>query len=451
MISMLASEAAATVGADLIGEDVRFEGCTTDSRCIRDGQMFIALKGEHFNGHSFIGMAADAGAAAALIDETVAEPRLALIKSGGTRRAMGRLAGHWRSGFELPLIALTGSNGKTTVKEMITAILSQQATVLATQGNLNNDIGVPLTLFGLGGEHRYAVIEMGANHVGEIDYLSRMARPTVALITQCAPAHLEGFGSVEGVARAKGEIFNGLVEDGFAVINADDDYAGYWSDCVSGYRRITFGLEKESDVTAAPARTEPQSLKQNFLLRLFGNTVEVNLGLPGRHNIMNALAAAACCHAVGVPLDQIRSGLERVQPVKGRLEIKAVRNGTRVIDDSYNANPASLEAGLAVLSACSGRRWLVLGDMKELGEEAEPLHRRVGKLAREYGVERLFAVGKLTVHSVEEFGAGAEHFDDMESLIRALRSDMDSRTIILIKGSRSMTMEHIVDRLQGGA
>ncbi|MEX2524679.1 MAG: UDP-N-acetylmuramoyl-tripeptide--D-alanyl-D-alanine ligase [Gammaproteobacteria bacterium] len=446
---MFASEAAGTIGAELIGEDVRFEGCTTDSRQVRAGQMFIALKGERFDGHDFLDSAAAAGAAAALVEEAEAVARLPLLKAADVRRAMGTLAGYWRGCFDLPLIALTGSNGKTTVKEMIGAVLSQQAPVLATQGNLNNDIGVPLTLFDLGKEHRFAVIEMGANHPGEIDYLSHMARPTVALITQCAPAHLEGFGSVEGVAKAKGEIFHGLVHDGIAIINADDDYAGYWSGTVSGHRRITFGLKNNADVTADNIRFDPDSLQQTFSLHLAGSTFDVKLALPGRHNIMNALAAAACCHAVAIPPQQIQSGLERVSPVKGRLQVKMTSSGVRLLDDTYNANPASLEAGLAVLSGYPGRHWLVLGDMGELGEAAVTLHEQAGAMAREYDVERVFAAGELTANSVQAFGEGAEYFDDIESLIRAIQSGMDAGTTILIKGSRSMAMDRIVKRLLG--
>jgi UDP-N-acetylmuramoyl-tripeptide--D-alanyl-D-alanine ligase len=362
---------------------------------------------------------------------------------------MGELAGYWRGGFELPLIALTGSNGKTTVKEMLRAVLSLQAPVLSTCGNLNNDIGVPLTLFGLGGEHRFAVIEMGANHAGEIEYLSRMARPTVALITQCAPAHLEGFGSVAGVARAKGEIFRGLLEDGVAIINADDDYADYWSGSAADHRRISFGLRQPADVSAHSIRLDPGRGRQTFSLDLAGTAVDVSLALPGRHNVMNALAAAACCLAIAIPPRQIQAGLESMQPVKGRLQLHTTAGGVRLLDDSYNANPASLAAALAVLAEMPGRHWLVLGDMGELGEAAAALHRQAGEQARARGVERLYAVGELSAGAVQAFGAGAEHFADTAELLSALRRDLDADTTVLIKGSRAMAMDAIVERLLG--
>jgi len=274
-----------------------------------------------------------------------------------------------------------------------------------------------------------------------------MSRPAVALITQCAPAHLEGFGYVAGVARAKGEIFNGLSRDGIAIINADDEYAGYWSDSVSGHRQITFGLDNAADVTATGIRSEPESLRQSFLLQFEGGCIEVALPLPGRHNIMNALAAAACCLAVAVSPQRIKSGLERLTPVRGRLQVKKTAGGVRILDDSYNANPASLEAGLAVLAEYSGRRWLVLGDMGELGEAAAAWHEKAGSMAREYGVERIFAMGDLTVESVRVFGQEAMHFDDIESLVQAVQAAVDADTTILIKGSRCMAMDRVVDRL----
>ncbi len=447
MIRMRASDAARVTGAVLSGDDVRFDGCTTDSRNVNAGQLFIALKGERFDGHRYVGAAAAAGACAALVEEDVGDADLTLLRCGDSRRAMGDLAGYWRGCFDLPLIALTGSNGKTTVKEMIAAVVSRRAPVLATRGNLNNDIGVPLTLFGLGNEHRCAIIEMGANHAGEIDYLSRMARPTVALITQCAPAHLEGFESVDGVARAKAEIFRGLMQDGVAVINADDEYAGYWFESAGSHRRITFGLEQNADVSASDIQVDEDQQRQSFVLRLPGAAVDVTLAMPGRHNVMNALAAAACCCVVDIPPEVIRSGLEQCRPVTGRLQVKVSKAGVRVVDDSYNANPGSLRAGLEVLTAYPGRHWLVLGDMGELGESGPSLHEQVGELARESGVERLYALGPLTEHTVRGFGEGARHFDDAGDLLQALQADAGSRTSILVKGSRAMAMERIVNRL----
>jgi UDP-N-acetylmuramoyl-tripeptide--D-alanyl-D-alanine ligase len=447
MISMLLSAAATAIEARLHGSDVVFSGCSTDSRSLAPGALFIALRGERYDGHDFVAAARERGASAALVEEETDTGPLPLLIAPDTRAAMGRLAGHWRSGFDLPLIALTGSNGKTTVKEMISAILSQQAPVLATRGNLNNDIGVPLTLFGLGAEHRYAVMEMGANHPGEIDYLSRLARPTVALITQCAPAHLEGFGSIDGVARAKAEIFNGLLENGTAVINADDDYAGFWSDTASAYRRISFGLGGDADISATNLRFDADSGRQSFVLLTPDGDTEVSLALPGRHNVMNALAAAACCCAVGIPPAAIRDGLEHMAAIAGRLQMKRARSGMRVFDDTYNANPASLKAGLEVVAGYPGRHGLVLGDMGELGGEAAALHRQAGELARAGAVQKLYAIGELSRHAVQAFGDSARHFTDAGELVRAVKADLDPSWTVLVKGSRAMGMEKIVQRL----
>ena len=448
MISMLLSAAAAAIEARLHGEDVVFSGCSTDSRSLSAGALFIALRGERYDGHDFVAAARERGASAALVDEEGTETgSLPLLIVPDTRTAMGRLAAHWRAGFDLPLIALTGSNGKTTVKEMIAAILSQQAPVLATRGNLNNDIGVPLTLFGLGAEHRYAVMEMGANHPGEIDYLSRLARPTVALITQCAPAHLEGFGSVEGVARAKAEIFNGLMEHGTAVINADDDYGGFWSDAASAYRCISFGLGGDADISAVDLRFDTDSGRQSFVLLTPDGNIEVSLALPGRHNVMNALAAAACCSAVGIPPAAIRDGLQHMAAIDGRLQMKRTQRGMRVFDDTYNANPASLKAGLDVMAGYPGRHSLVLGDMGELGSQAPDLHRQAGELAHAEAVQKLYAIGELSRHAVQAFGAGARHFKDADELVRAMKAELDPSCTVLVKGSRAMGMEKIVQRL----
>jgi UDP-N-acetylmuramoyl-tripeptide--D-alanyl-D-alanine ligase len=444
---MLLSAAAAAVDGVISGGDVRFTGCGTDSRRLAAGELFIALCGERFDGHDFVAVARERGAAAALVQREAAAGALPQLKVSDTRAAMGQLAGHWRAGFDLPLIALTGSNGKTTVKEMITAVLAQRAPVLATRGNLNNDIGVPLTLFGLGAGHRYAVIEMGANHAGEIDYLSRLARPTVALITQCAPAHLEGFGSVDGVARAKSEIFHGLVENGTAVINADDAYAGLWSETAGPRRQIRFGLGPDAEVTATDIRPDPDGGRQTFTLRTPQGSADVGLAMPGRHNLMNALAAAACCLAVGVPPEIIAAGLVRVAAVPGRLQMKRSRHGMRIFDDTYNANPASLEAALEVLAAYPGRHVLVLGDMGELGEGSGELHWRAGEQARAAAVQQLYAIGELSRGAVQSFGTGARHFSDADTLTQALAAELDPSCTVLVKGSRAMGMERIVRRL----
>ncbi|MDZ7735343.1 MAG: UDP-N-acetylmuramoyl-tripeptide--D-alanyl-D-alanine ligase [Gammaproteobacteria bacterium] len=353
-----------------------------------------------------------------------------------TRPAMGTLASHWRHRFQCPLIAITGSNGKTTVKEMLRAILGGHGRVLCTSGNLNNDIGVPLTLYELDAEHDYAVIEMGANHPGEIDYLTRVARPDIALITQCAPAHLEGFGSVEGVARAKGEIFDGLGKDGCAVINADDAFADLWRRQNSDRRRLSFGLAADADVRATDIAANHDGGQSFHLITPLGDT-DVSLPLPGRHNVMNALAAAAAVTALEFSPETIATGLAGLQPVTGRLIRVPGRGGSVLIDDSYNANPGSLAAALEVLTAEPGRPWLVLGDMGELGSTAAALHSSAGEQARALGVERLYGIGELSRHAVTAFGAGARHFDSMADLIDRLKDDAGEGVVVLVKGSRA--------------
>lgn len=447
MIAMLLSEAANSLQANLRGADAAFSGCNTDSRTIEAGEMFIALRGERFDGHEYINQAIERGASAAMVDRELAYQTFPTLLVDDTRKGMGRLARRWREAFAIPLIAVTGSNGKTTVKEMLASILSTLAPVLSTKGNLNNDIGVPLTLFGLGDAHRYAVVEMGANHPGEIAWLTEIARPTVALITQCAPAHLQGFGSVAGVAKAKAEIFAGLQDEGIAIINADDKFASLWRTAAAANRQISFGISSAADVSAKEIRDVTELGGGIFMLSAPAGEIEINVPLPGRHNILNALAAAACCLAIDIPLASIKSGLEQMQAVKGRMQLKRGRNGARLYDDTYNANPASLEAALKVLNEQAGRRWLVLGDMGELGEMEKALHHRAGELARQYGIERLYTLGQLSQEAVAGFGKQGRHFNREQDLIDVLQKGLDQDITLLIKGSRAMSMERIVAAL----
>jgi len=449
---MQISKAAEILQATYQGKDICFYGCSTDTRTLKDKELFIALRGENFDGHDYIDKAKAAGANAVLVEgkqdvsgssmESFSVPSI-VVKN--TRHAMGELARNWRAIFPIPLVAITGSNGKTTVKEMLASILSCKASVLATQGNLNNDIGVPLTLFGLGDEHQYAVIEMGANHPGEIEWLSEIAQPTVAVITQCAPAHLEGFGTIEGVANAKAEIFNCLIEDGVAVINGDDDFSDLWLEKSRHNNQLTFGLGNRNEVTAESIRIEED--KSSFQMITPVGNVELTLNLPGKHNITNALAASACAISLGIVLSAIKQGLESVNVVKGRLQIKAGLQQCRIIDDTYNANPASLEAALKVLDKFPGRHWLVLGDMGELGNDAEAMHEYAGVISKTSGVERLYALGELTKCSVQSFGEGAHHVSSHEQLASLLKTEIDSDVTILFKGSRAMGMEHLVNAL----
>ena len=449
MISMSLAAAGVAIEARLSGADRRFTGCRYDSRKLQPGELFIALRGPQRDGHDFIADALARGASAALVDRDADYP-LPVLRVDDARKRAGLLAGHWRAGFELPLIAVTGSNGKTTVKEMIRAILSVNTEVLATRGNLNNDIGVPLTLFRLAPEHRYAVVEMGANHPGEISWLSRIARPDVALITQCASAHLEGFASVAGVAEAKAEIYQGLAPGGAAIVNLDDEFAGMWLERTRHYRRITFGADPRATVQAHNIEQNPGAGCTRFDLTFNHASAAVQLHLVGGHNVMNALAAAACCIAIDIPLEQIRAGLGKVQPVRGRMQLKTGLHGAAVFDDTYNANPASLGAALKAAGAMPGAVWLALGDMGELGGAAAALHEQAGAEARALGVERLYGIGTLAAHAVAGFGAGAAHFHTLEALNNALRRELRPGVVVLVKGSRSMGMERVVDALTGG-
>lgn len=449
MIAMSLAEAALAMDTTLRGDDAPFLGCSTDSRTLESGALFFALRGEQFDGHRFLVEAGRRGARGAVVDARAeVDTRVPLLPVPDTRTALGELARTWRERFKIPFVAVTGSNGKTTVKEMVAAILSPLAPTLVTRGNLNNDIGVPLTLFGLAPEHRYGVVEMGANHPGEIARLARLVQPDVAVITQCAPAHLEGFGSVEGVARAKAEIYAGLRPGGCAVLNVDDDFAGYWRGACAGLRQVGFGLASGADVTAVDIRAAGAAME--FVLMTGAGRVPVTLHLFGRHNVVNALAAAACAHALGVTPDRIAAGLGAVRAVKGRLQVKAARNGARVIDDTYNANPASLDAALAVLADFPGRRWLVLGDMGELGGSAPDLHARAGRAARDAGVTKLFALGPLSRNALPGFGAGATHFDAPEPLLAELAPALAPDVTVLVKGSRAMAMERVVNAILPG-
>ncbi len=420
------------------------QGISTDTRHLPAGALFVALHGPNFDGHDFLPAARQQAAAAALVMRP--QPlALAQIVVPDTLGALARLAAAWRQRFSGRVAALTGSNGKTTVKEMLAAILAADpfTTVLATQGNLNNHIGVPLTLSRLGEQH-YAVIEMGANHSGEIAALTRMVQPQVALITNAGPAHLEGFGSLDGVAQAKGEIYQGLSADGVAVINADDPYADYWRSLNPQRRCLTFGLHQPAQVWAEVL--SPQRLR----LHIAHQSVELSLPLPGRHNYLNAVAAAAAAHALGIDLAQIQTGLQRTRPASGRLQRHAGSQGSTLLDDTYNANPASLQAGLAALLEYPGPHWLVLGDMAELGAEAEALHAVAGQQAREQGVQRLFTLGALSQAASRAFGSGGQHHNTLPPLLNALQQALqhnDSAPHILIKGSRSMRMERVVEAL----
>ena len=446
-------EAARAMQAEYSGLDAPFTKVSTDTRTVASGELFIALHGERFDGADFVSDALAKGVAAAVVARASLErlqraPRERLLLVDDARLALGRLGAYWRGRYENPLLALTGSNGKTTVKEMTAAILSVAAggtaRVLATAGNLNNDIGVPLTLLRLAPQHRYAVVEMGMNHAGEIRYLSTLANPDVALVNNAGTAHLENLGSREAIARAKGEIFAGLAPGGTAVINADDHFAPMWRQAAGARRQIAFALDRPADVRGrATLRPEGSTLALDTP-RGHG-TVEV--AIAGEHNARNALAAAAAAVALGVGIDAIVAGLAGYRGVKGRLQPKAGWAGAHLIDDTYNANPDSVAAAISVLAAAPGRRLLVLGDMGELGPDAPALHAEVGDFAKAAGIDALVALGDLSAHAVTAFGAGGRHCGSLDELLDAIRPELGPRVTVLVKGSRFMQMERVVAAL----
>ncbi len=442
------SAVAEAINAEVVGSDVTFSRVTTDSRAIEAGDLFVALRGEKFDGHAFAEQAIADGAAAVMVDHRISDDMPALVVQD-TRLGLGRLSAYWRDQFETPVLAVTGSNGKTTVKEMLAAILREACAalpdkdgeVLATQGNLNNDIGMPMTLLGLRLHHRYAVIEMGMNHVGEIAYLSRLARPDVAMINNAHAAHLAGLKTLEEVARAKGEIFEGLKQDGVAVINADDEYAPLWRKLIGDRAVIDFGIENSARVTA------------NYKLGVFESVItiqnpqgemQVVLKVPGMHNVRNALAASAMALAIHIPNEIIAAGLGKFSGVKGRLQRKTCLHGATLIDDSYNANPDSVKAAISVLAAAPGKKVLVLGDMGELGLGAEAFHKQIGVEAKQAGIDVLMALGDLSRFAVEGFGVGAWHFERIQELLADLENHLASDVTVLVKGSRFMQMERVV-------
>ena len=434
-------------GGTLHGADRSYAGVWTDTRSLHAGDLFVALRGPRFNGNEFVGVAHAAGAAGAVVDVLQPAP-LTQILVPDTQAALTSAARHWRDQFSMPVLGVAGSNGKTSTKEMLAAILTQAGTCLATRGNLNNHIGVPLTLLRLRSEHRFAVIEMGADRVGEVAALAALARPIIGLITNAGAEHLQGFGSLEAVARAEGEMVAGLARAGTAVINADDPNAALWRSLTRA-RVIDFGLDAAAQFRATAIRAEvgPQGFMTHFTLESPLGSATVALGLAGTHNVLNALAASAAAAAAGATLAHIVAGLATVRAVPGRLQFKYAASGARLLDDSYNANPNSVRVGIEVLATLAGRKWLVLGDMAELGSFAESAHADIGVFARAHGIERLFATGALTVTTVESFGAGGQWFPDAQVLSRTLLESATADVSILIKGSRSNRLERVVAAL----
>lgn len=448
--SMTLKQVADAMGADYQGEDIQLHGVSTDTRSIQPGELFVALIGPNFDGHEYIKQARDKGAVACMVSE--AHDSGNEIHVDDTRLGLGKLAGIWRAQLKLPVIAVTGSNGKTTVKEMLAAIFKHETKkaerVLATRGNLNNDIGLPLTLLQLNEQHQYAVIEMGANHPNEIKYLSGIAQPDIALVTNAGAAHLEGFGSLEGVAKAKGEAFTTLHDGATAIVNADDAFYSLWREMINNTSNsinvVTFGLNQNADVSARWQATGQGSMLEVSTAQ---GSFDVEIKLLGEHNVMNALAAVATSMVAGVSIDAIQAGLNDVQVVPGRLQLKTGLNGSRVIDDTYNANPTSLSAAIHVLKTFPGAHYLALGDMGELGAETKGIHEQAGIDAKKNGVDHLYTVGAMASSAAQTFGKNSFVFDTHQSAIKTIQKDLNANVTLLVKGSRLSHMEYVVDAL----
>ncbi len=441
------ADIAEQIGGQLVGPDRTILGVTTDSRNTSSGQLFVALRGENFDAHDFLEQALANGAAALLVADAGRLPEGAsAVVVEHTRLALGRLAAVWRRRFAIPVLAVTGSNGKTTTKEMIAAILRARFgdAVLATRGNLNNDIGLPLTLLGLNEHHRAAVIEMGMNHPGEIAYLAGIGAPTAALVTNAQRAHLEGMGDLPEVAREKGSIFAGLSPDGVAVVNADDPYAGLWREMAGDRSVLSYAVDHRADVHGSVIQ---HGLETRIILSAPQGGAEVVLAIPGRHNARNAVAAAAICLAAGLPMTAVVQGLSSFAGVKGRLQRRPGQKGAVVLDDTYNANPDSVRAGIDVLASTIGRKILVLGDMGEIGEASAQYHDEVGGYAKSQGIDRLLTLGDAARTAVRNFGEGGRHFCNAEKLVTALLPELAPDTTVLVKGSRFMKMERVADAI----
>lgn len=442
------AQAAHSMRGTLQGMDLKFRGVSTDTRTLHEGELFFALQGPNFDGAAFVEAAARQHASGAVVPDPV-DAEIPVIVVDDTIRALGQLAADWRQQMSATVIGITGSNGKTTLKEMLASCLALSAETLLTQGNLNNEIGVPLMLARLGREHRYAVIEMGANHAGEIARLTALVRPKIVAITNAAPAHLEGFGSLDNVARAKGEILTSEVSPEVVILNADDEYFSYWCSLVPNVEVISFGLAPQADFH--PSDVYATEYGSAFTMHTPDGEMQIALPLFGAHNVLLACAAAAIARALDIDEQQIKKGLETSQPVAGRLQPVRSISGDTLYDDSYNANPVSVVAAAKFLAAQPGASWLVLGDMAELGDDAAELHAAVGSDLKNVGIDHLLATGELSRHTVQAFGKGGQWFASQDELIEKLQASLDGMGSVLVKGSRSTGMERVVRALQNGS
>ena len=442
---MSLSQAATVLGGELRGSDLRFTSVCTDSRTLKSGDLFVALRGERYDGHDFVAKAAAAGAVGALIDRAHAQAvTLPVAVVEDTTVALGALAAHWRRQFVIPLVAVAGSNGKTTVKEMIAACHRAHfgdKAVLATRGNLNNHIGLPLTLLTLRETHRVGVVEVGMNHPGETAELAKIAAPTVAVVNNAQREHQEFMRSVADVADEHASLIKALPADGVAVLNADDAHAAVWR-AAAGQRRVRdFGLTEKAAVSA---NCELRAASARLAVRTPEGAAELELPLAGEHNARNALAAIAAATAAGATLESCVRALSGFAAVKGRLQIKRSRHGALLIDDTYNANPDSVRAAIDVLAHAPGRKLLVLGDMGEVGDQGSDFHIEIGAYARDRGIDALYALGELAAHTVRAFGEGGRHYAAIEALLVDVGAALGPQTAVLVKGSRFMQMERVV-------
>lgn len=444
MTGLTLSQMAQVYGGTLMYPDCHFQSVSIDSRHLDEGQLFVALRGERFDAHEFLPEVATR-VSGMVVERPVKDINVPQWVVPDTTEALGQIALVNRKAFMGRVVAVTGSSGKTTVKEMVATILGESAPVLSTKGNLNNHIGVPLTLLGLSARHRYAVIEMGASAIGEIGYLCGLVSPDVVLVNNVLPAHVAGFGGVENIAKAKGEIYQGVAAEGIAIINLDEPYADQWRGLTKA-RVLTFSMTNQhADFTAKDLVVGDLGC-YDFVLVTPAGEAAIRLTLPGTHNVANALAAAACAHAAGAELGAIAAGLNKLQQVPGRMNLECLSTGVTLIDDSYNANPGSVKAAINALMDFSGRRILVLGDMGELGDDEMRLHADVGRYAAEKGIDTLLAVGPLCINAVREFGANGQHFESKEQLGEYLvkEAQLKSDAVVLVKGSRFMVMEDVV-------
>ena len=447
-MKMSLKEIAQSVQGHLSGRDQHISSVSIDTRTLAANDLYIAIKGENFDGHHFINKAEKASASAVLVEDEI-KTDLPIIRVKDTRVALAELAATWKSKATVKTIAVTGSNGKTTVKEMIASILAINADVLFTQGNLNNEIGVPLTLLKLDNKHQYAVIEMGANHQGEIKYSCHYTKPDIAIVTNAGSAHIEGFGSLDGVAKAKGEIFQSLNDTGVAIINRDDDYYPLWKGLAENRKVVTFGLNKSANINAQEII---ESIEENvfvtrFKLLTIDDEIEIKLKLAGKHNVINALAAAASCLTLSIKPSQIKQGLEKLKPVTGRLEPLRSDQGNLIINDTYNANPASMKVALNVLTQQAKEPWVILGAFGEMGIDSLKIHKEIGELIKSTSVIRLLTIGADAKSASDAFGKGATFFNSQEQLIATLKQELKGEETLLIKGSRTQKLENIVAAL----